>query len=64
MMHEDDFPFVMKSYRVLRKEGIKFPKREVNHKNMIQFDGITSPVFAAMEGQSSNSKVFNLQSQY
>jgi len=50
MMHEDDFPHIMENYRLLRKEKIEFPKRQKNHKFIIKFEGITSPIYAAMEG--------------
>jgi len=39
----------MRTYRLLRKEGIEFPKRKANEKFMINFKGETSPVYLAME---------------
>jgi len=39
----------MNSYRTLRKEGIKFPKRKPSEKYMINFSGEKSPVYLAME---------------
>lgn len=52
MMHEDDFSNVIKNYRQLRKEGIKFPERTKDQYLMINFDGQTSPVYSSMEGIS------------
>ena len=40
----------MENYRLLRKEQVKFPERDPTEKFMIDFDGMVSPVFLAMEG--------------
>jgi len=40
MMHEDQFPHIMANYKLLRKEGIKFPPRDASEKFMIEFNGI------------------------
>ena len=55
-MHEDDFPNVISNYRLLRKEGIKFPKRSKEERYMINFRGIVSPVYASMEGDMPKKK--------
>nr|ADD95708.1 hypothetical protein [uncultured organism MedDCM-OCT-S01-C7] len=52
MMHEDQFPYIMANYRLLRKEKVEFPKRDPTEKFMINFDGTESPVYASMEVQS------------
>ena len=39
MMAEDQFPYIMENYRLLRKEKIEFPKRDPTEKFMINFDG-------------------------
>jgi hypothetical protein len=50
MMHQEEYKAVHEAYRVLRKEGVKFPERDPNMKYMINFKGSISPVFLAMEG--------------
>ena len=64
MMHEDEFPYIMSSYRQLRQEGnwfiwaknfnqiklgIVFPARDKTEKFMIQFKGKKSPIFDHLE---------------
>ena len=49
MMHEDQFPHIHATYRQLRKEKVEFPKRNPNEKFMINFEGVQSPVYLAME---------------
>lgn len=50
MMHQEEYKAIHEAYRVLRKEGVKFPERDPNMKYMINFKGSISPVFLAMEG--------------
>lgn len=49
MMHEGEFPHIMNNYKILRKEGIKFPERNNNEMHMINFKGIKSPIFEVLE---------------
>ncbi|EAS03672.2 VHS domain protein (macronuclear) [Tetrahymena thermophila SB210] len=51
MMHEGDYPNIMNNYKLLRKEGIKFPERDPNEMHMINFKGIKSPIFGLLEEQ-------------
>ncbi len=53
MMHEDDYKNIMDNYKLLRKQGIKFPPRDVNEKFMIKFKGTQSPIFQVLEDVSS-----------
>ncbi|KAL4445102.1 hypothetical protein ABPG74_018830 [Tetrahymena malaccensis] len=51
MMHEGEYPNIMNNYKLLRKEGIKFPERDPNEMHMINFKGIKSPIFGLLEEQ-------------
>jgi len=53
MMHEDEFKPIIECYRLLRKEGVPFPARDPNEKFMINFQGITSPVYLVLENTTS-----------
>jgi len=44
MMVEDEFPQFQKYYRILRKEGVQFPPRDVSSKFMLQSLQIQSPI--------------------
>ena len=50
MCYDDQFKGIMDVYRLLRKEGVLFPKREAKNQYIIQFDGKKSPIFEAIEG--------------
>eukprot|EP01017_Pseudomicrothorax_dubius_P007728 TRINITY_DN1243_c0_g1_i3.p1 TRINITY_DN1243_c0_g1~~TRINITY_DN1243_c0_g1_i3.p1 ORF type:complete len:608 (-),score=191.45 TRINITY_DN1243_c0_g1_i3:175-1998(-) len=64
MMHEDEFHEIMECYRLLRKEGIKFPPRDKNEKFMIQFKGTTSPIFEYLENMPDVIKNQQPESSY
>ncbi|KAL4494607.1 hypothetical protein ABPG72_004509 [Tetrahymena utriculariae] len=51
MMHEEEYPNIMNNYKLLRKEGIKFPERDPNEMHMINFKGVKSPIFGQLEEQ-------------
>ncbi len=55
MMYEDKFPQFLSAYRLLRKEGVKFPARETSTRFMLSSMGLDSPMFDYLE-QVSNSK--------
>lgn len=42
----------MEVYRLLRKEGVLFPKRNPRNQFLIKFDGKKSPIFEAIEGNN------------
>jgi hypothetical protein len=49
MMHQEEFKNIHELYRILRKEGVKFPDRDPNEKFMMNFQGTISPIFLAMD---------------
>lgn len=52
MCYDEQFKRIMDTYRLLRKEGVLFPKREAKNQFLIQFDGKKSPIFEAIEGEN------------
>ena len=49
MMKEDQFPGFQHTYRLLRKEGIKFPMRDPNVRMLMSSLGVDSPMFDFVE---------------
>lgn len=49
MMREDQFPGFQSTYRLLRKEGIKFPARDPNERMLMGTLGVDSPMFDYVE---------------
>ncbi len=49
MMYEDTFPQFLAAYRLLRKEGVKFPERDPATRFMLSSMGLDSPMFDYLE---------------
>jgi hypothetical protein len=49
MMREDQFPGFQATYRLLRKESIKFPPRDPNERMLMGTLGVDSPMFDFVE---------------
>ncbi len=49
MMKEDHFPGFQLTYRMLRKEGVKFPMRDPNVRMLMSSLGVDSPMFDFVE---------------
>lgn len=49
MMYEDDYPWFLKTYRNLRKEGVIFPARDTSERFMLSSMGLESPMFDYLE---------------
>ena len=56
MMYEDDYPFFMSTYRLLRKEAVEFPSRETSDRFTFLSMGLKSPIFDYLEEVSYKSK--------
>lgn len=61
MCHQSEFKSIMNVYETLRKEGVIFPKREIRNKALIKFNGKTSPIFEAIEGETIYEVLFQFR---
>jgi hypothetical protein len=49
MMKEDQYPGFQQTYRLLRKENVKFPMRDPNERMLMSSLGVDSPMFDYVE---------------
>lgn len=66
MLHEEEYKPLMSCYRKLRKEGVAFPERKIEHKGFVKFDGKPSPVYDVLEegGACDPKSAVNFKTSY
>ena len=59
MMQEDKYPDFLSIYRELRSEGIVFPARDPNARDLIKYEGDASPAFELAELEDNVERARN-----